>query len=77
MPRKYDKGDKRFKHEGRAPHPEVRFFKDQPKRHLGPASTAAWQLEHGVMRVTPFHRESLAQLLDQIVPQRWYTHLES
>jgi hypothetical protein len=37
------------------------------------ASTAAWQLEHGVTRLTPFHRENLAQILDEIVPQRWYT----
>jgi len=35
------------------------------------ASTAAWQLEHGVTSVTPFHRENLAQILDQIAPQRW------
>jgi Zn-dependent peptidase ImmA (M78 family) len=35
-------------------------------------STAAWQLEHGVIRVAPFHREDLAQILDQLVPQRWY-----
>src|SRR5260370_24665362 len=35
MPRKYDKGEKRFKHEGRAPHPEIRFFKGKPKRHVG------------------------------------------
>ncbi len=36
------------------------------------ASTAAWQFEHGVTRATPFHRENLAQILDQMVPQRWY-----
>jgi Zn-dependent peptidase ImmA (M78 family) len=31
------------------------------------ASVAAWQLEHGV---TTFHQETLAQILDQIVPHR-------
>ncbi len=35
MPRKYDKGEKRYKHEGRGADPEIRFFKDQPKRHVG------------------------------------------
>ena len=35
MPRKYDKGEKRFKHEGRTPYPEIRFFRSQPKRYVG------------------------------------------
>jgi hypothetical protein len=35
-------------------------------------STAAWQLEHAVTRIAPSHREDLAQILDLIVPQRWY-----
>ena len=35
MPRKYDKGEKRVKHKGRARLPEIRFFKNQPKRHVG------------------------------------------
>jgi hypothetical protein len=34
-PRKYDKGEKRFKHEGRSPYPEIRSFKGQPKLHVG------------------------------------------
>ena len=31
MPRKYDKGEKRFKHEGRSPLPEIQFSKRNPK----------------------------------------------
>lgn len=43
MPRIYDKGEKRYKHEGRSPDPEIQFFKDQPKRHVGlcPAGMSA------------------------------------
>jgi hypothetical protein len=43
MPRKYDKGEKRFKHEGRGSDPEIKFFKDQPSRFVGlcPAGMAA------------------------------------
>jgi hypothetical protein len=33
--RKYDKGEKRFKHEGRGTDPEIRFHKDDPKRCVG------------------------------------------
>ena len=40
MPRKYDKGEKRYKHEGPGPDPEIRFFKDQPKRHVGLCTAA-------------------------------------
>jgi hypothetical protein len=35
MPRKYDKGEKRFKHEGTGPEPEVQFSKNQPRRFVG------------------------------------------
>ena len=35
MPRKYDKGEKRVKHEGRTHLPEIRFFPNQPRRHVG------------------------------------------
>jgi hypothetical protein len=35
MPRKYDKGEKRFKHEGTGTDPEIQFFADQPKRFVG------------------------------------------
>jgi hypothetical protein len=35
MPRKYDKGEKRFKHEGRTRLPEIRFFPKQPRRVEG------------------------------------------
>jgi hypothetical protein len=35
MPRKYDKGEKRFKHVGCTPDPEIQVFKGQPKRHVG------------------------------------------
>jgi hypothetical protein len=35
MPRKYDKGEKRFKHQGRTRLPEIRFFPKQPRRHVG------------------------------------------
>jgi Zn-dependent peptidase ImmA (M78 family) len=48
-----------------------RVIKMLCRKHGVAASTAAWQLEHGVTRVTPFHREKLAQILDQIAPQRW------
>jgi hypothetical protein len=36
-------------------------------RHGVTASVAAWQLEHGV---TPFHQDTLALILDQVVPHR-------
>jgi hypothetical protein len=35
MPRKYNKGEKRFKHEGTRFEPEIQFFKDSPKRFVG------------------------------------------
>ena len=35
MPRIYDKGDKRLKHEGRGPDPQIRYIPNQPKRHVG------------------------------------------
>ncbi len=38
------------------------------RTHGVTSSVAAWQLEHGV---TSLHREILAQILDQVVPQRW------
>jgi hypothetical protein len=43
MPRKYDKGEKRFKHEGTGPEPEIQFFKNHPKRYVGkcPAGMSA------------------------------------
>jgi hypothetical protein len=34
-PRKYDKGDKRFKHEGRRAEPEIQFVRNQPRRYVG------------------------------------------
>jgi hypothetical protein len=33
--RKYDKGEKRLKHEGRGPEPEIQFFKNRPRRFIG------------------------------------------
>jgi hypothetical protein len=33
--RKYDKGEKRFKHESHTRKPEIRFFKGQPKFRVG------------------------------------------
>jgi len=33
--RKYDKGEKRFKHQGRGPEPEIRFSKGNPKFFVG------------------------------------------
>lgn len=33
--RKYDKGEKRFKHEGRQPYPEIQFAKNNPKLFEG------------------------------------------
>jgi hypothetical protein len=33
--RNYDKGEKRYKHEGHGPAPEIRFYKDDPKRFVG------------------------------------------
>jgi hypothetical protein len=43
MPRKYDKGEKRIKHEGTGPDPEIQFFKNQPRRFVGkcPAGMSA------------------------------------
>ena len=35
MQRKYDKGEKRFKHEGTGSEPEIQFFKDSPRRFIG------------------------------------------
>jgi hypothetical protein len=35
MLRKYDKGEKRFKHEGTSVKPEIQFFRDVPKRFIG------------------------------------------
>ena len=37
------------------------------KKHKVTQSLAAWQIEHGV---SPFHQETLAYVLDQIVPHR-------
>ncbi len=37
------------------------------KKHKVTESVAAWQLQHGA---PPFHQETLAQVLDQIVPHR-------
>jgi Zn-dependent peptidase ImmA (M78 family) len=37
------------------------------RKHKVTKSVAAWQLEHGV---PPFHQETIAQVLDQIVPHR-------
>ena len=37
------------------------------RTHGVTASVAAWQLEHGV---TPYYQDTLAQILDQVVPQR-------
>jgi len=33
--RKYDKGEKRYKHQGRNSYPEIRFFRDDPRRFVG------------------------------------------
>jgi hypothetical protein len=33
--RKYDKGEKRFKHEGRGPQPEIQYVRDSPKYFVG------------------------------------------
>jgi hypothetical protein len=43
MPRKYDKGEKRFKHEGTGPEPEIQFLRSQPRRFVGkcPAGMSA------------------------------------
>src|SRR2546428_435147 len=40
--RKYDKGEKRFKHEGHSPRPEIRFSRSNPKVFVGlcPANMA-------------------------------------
>ena len=35
MLRKYDKGEKRIKHQGRGPEAEIQFFKNQPRRFVG------------------------------------------
>ena len=43
MPRKYDKGEKRFKHEGTGPEPEIQFINNSPRRFVGkcPAGMSA------------------------------------
>jgi hypothetical protein len=33
--RKYDKGEKRYKHQGRNSYPEIQFFRDDPRRFVG------------------------------------------
>lgn len=40
MPRRYDKGEKRFKHEGTGPEPEIQFIKNQPRRFVGKCPTS-------------------------------------
>jgi hypothetical protein len=40
MLRKYDKGEKRFKHEGTSLKPEIQFFRDLPKRFIGKCPAA-------------------------------------
>ena len=46
-PRKYDKGEKRLKHEGRSAEPEIQFAKGNPKLWIGkcPAGMAIAQRE--------------------------------
>jgi hypothetical protein len=40
VPRKYDKGEKRLKHEGRSTQPEIQFFRDRPRRFIGKCPAA-------------------------------------
>src|SRR6266481_5861984 len=49
--RKYDKGEKRFKHEGRGPQPEIQFSKSNPKVFVGlcPANMAV-KLREGLLK---------------------------
>jgi hypothetical protein len=35
MPRRYDKGEKRFKHEGAGSESEIQFYRNQPRRFVG------------------------------------------
>ena len=44
------------------------------RTHGVTSSVAAWQLEHGI---TSPQREVLAQILDQVVPQRWSSSFAS
>jgi len=39
LPRKYDKGEKRWKHVGRTPIPEIEFDKHQPRMFVGKCPT--------------------------------------
>ena len=49
--RKYDKGEKRFKHEGRGPRPEIQFSKRNPKVFVGlrPANMSV-KLREGLLK---------------------------
>ena len=40
MPRNYDKGDKRLKHEGTGSEPEIQFYRDAPRRFIGKCPAA-------------------------------------
>jgi hypothetical protein len=39
MPRRYDKGEKRFKHVGTGSEPEIQFVRNQPRRYVGKCPT--------------------------------------
>jgi hypothetical protein len=43
MSRRYDKGEKRFKHEGTGLEPEIQFYRNEPRRFVGkcPAGMSA------------------------------------
>jgi hypothetical protein len=49
--RKYDKGEKRFKHEGRGPRPEIQFSRGNPKVFIGlcPGDMAV-ELREGLLK---------------------------
>src|SRR4051794_6724149 len=51
LKRKYDKGEKRFKHEGHGSEPEIQFLKNRPGRFVGkcPANMPA-QLRESLLR---------------------------
>lgn len=55
LPRKYDKGEKRLKHEGRSNEPEIEFTKGNPKLWIGkcPAGMPVVQRERLLNEAIP------------------------
>lgn len=44
--RRYDKGERRYKHVGNSPKPEIQFFEDDPKRWIGKCPDTLTPADH-------------------------------